>query len=180
MEIETLSAEALAAAEDQLADLLQACVHSGASVGYLAPMPDADARAFWQGLTPSVRAGQRTVLVARDETGRIAGSGQLVFETRPNGRHRAEISKLLVLPSHRRRGIATRIMHALEQAARERAIRMLFLDTSEGPGGARELYEALGYQYAGGIPDWALDPDGRPAQNAIFYKILAPAPAWPR
>lgn len=180
MQIERLSVDTLLAAEAQLAQLLQACVHGGASVGYLAPMPDTDARAFWRGLAPSVRDGRRAVLVARDETGDIAGSGQLVFETRPNGRHRAEISKLLVLPSHRRRGIATQLMHDLERLARERAIRMLFLDTSEGPGGARALYETLGYQYAGGIPDWALDPDGRPAQNAIFYKILRPAPAWPR
>jgi len=180
VQIDALSADTLIAAEDQLADLLRACVDGGASVGYLAPMPETEAREFWRSLLPSLRAGQRTILAARDDAGGIVGSGQVVFETRPNGRHRAEISKLLVLPSQRRRGIATRIMAELEHVARARGVRMLFLDTSEGPGGARGLYEALGYQYAGGIPDWALDPDGRPAQNAIFYKILAPAPAWPR
>ena len=52
------------------------------------------------------------------------------------------------------------------------AVRLLFLDTSEGPGGARDFYESLGYTYAGGIPDYALDPDGRPAKNAIFYKRI--------
>jgi acetyltransferase len=78
----------------------------------------------------------------------------------------------MVLPTHRRRGIAARLMGELERLARERSIRLLFLDTSEGPGGARSFYETLGYTYAGGIPDYALDPDGRPAKNAIFFKTL--------
>ena len=95
-----------------------------------------------------------------------------MFESKSNGRHRAEVCKVMVLPSHRRRGIAARIMRELERTARERSIRLLFLDTSEGPGGARDFYEILGYTYAGGIPDYALDPDGRPAKNAIYYKLL--------
>ena len=79
----------------------------------------------------------------------------------------------MVLPSHRRRGIAARIIRELERLACDRSIRLLFLDTSEGPGGACDFYETLGYTYAGGIPDWALDPDGRPAKNAIYFKMLA-------
>ena len=63
-------------------------------------------------------------------------------------------------------------MHDLERHARERLIRLVFLDTSEGPGGARGFYERLGYTYAGGIPDYALDPDGTAQKNAIYYKLL--------
>ena len=63
-------------------------------------------------------------------------------------------------------------MTELERYARERAIRLLFLDTAEGAGGASHFYETLGYTYAGGIPDYALDPDGRPMKNAIYYKLL--------
>ena len=103
---------------------------------------------------------------------RIIGSAQLNLASRPNGRHRAEVQKVMVSPSHRRRGLGSQLMARLETLARERGITLLHLDTSEGPGGARELYEALGYTYAGGIPGWALDPDGTPAQNAIFYKEL--------
>jgi hypothetical protein len=32
--------------------------------------------------------------------------------------------------------------------------------------------ESLGYTFAGGIPDFALDADGRPEKNAIYYKKL--------
>jgi acetyltransferase len=170
--VEPLPATAFAVAEGDLTTLLQACVHGGTSIGFLAPLSDADARAYWQSLVPQVASGARLVLVARDDAGDIVASGQLVFESRQNGRHRAEVCKVMVRPSHRRRGIAAELMRDLEQYARDRAIRLLFLDTSEGRGGARELYETLGYTYAGGIPDYALDPDGRPAKNAIFFKKL--------
>ena len=56
------------------------------------------------------------------------------------------------------------------RAPHERASRK----PGQGTGGAGHFYESLGYTYAGGIPDYALDPDGRPMKNAIYYKILAP------
>jgi acetyltransferase len=173
VQLEALSAAALPAAHADLVTLLTACVHAGASIGFLAPLADPEAAAYWHGLAPQVESGGRTLLVARDgASGAIVGSGQLAFESRPNGRHRAEVCKVMVLPSHRRRGIAARIMHELERLAHDRAIRLLFLDTSEGAGGACGFYETLGYTYAGGIPGYALDPDGRPAKNAIYFKQL--------
>jgi acetyltransferase len=171
--LERLSASAFAAAQDELVNLLQSCVHGGASLGFLAPLPDSEAIEYWRALGPQIRSGGRTVLVAREGAeGRIVGSGQLRFESNSNARHRAEVCKVIVMPSHRRRGIAARIMSELESHARERSIRLLFLDTSEGPGGACDFYETLGYTYAGGIPDWARDPDGRLAKNAIYFKML--------
>jgi ribosomal protein S18 acetylase RimI-like enzyme len=64
------------------------------------------------------------------------------------------------------------MMTELEERALARGVRLLFLDTSEGYGGARALYDTQGYVYVGGIPDYALDPDGTPAKNAIYYKML--------
>jgi ribosomal protein S18 acetylase RimI-like enzyme len=171
--LEPLDAGGLTASLDDLVQLLRSCVHGGASIGFLAPLPDGEAIEYWSALGPQIQSGARAVLVAREGGGgRIVGSGQLAFESRRNGRHRAEVCKVMVLPTHRRRGIAARLMGELERLARERSIRLLFLDTSEGPGGARSFYETLGYTYAGGIPDYALDPDGRPAKNAIFFKTL--------
>jgi ribosomal protein S18 acetylase RimI-like enzyme len=170
--IENLSASTLAAAQDDLVNLLRSCVHSGASLGFLAPLTDSDAAGYWRAVGPQIESGGRAVMVARDETTHIVGSGQLAFESKPNGRHRAEVCKIMVLPSHRRRGIAAQLIRELERCARDRAIRLLFLDTAEGAGGAQHFYETLGYTYAGGIPDYALDPDGRPMKNAIYYKLL--------
>ena len=168
-----LTESTIAAARDDLTTLLQACVHTGASIGFLAPLPAADAAEYWISLTSQLQADTRVLIVARDVgEGTIVGSGQLAFETKPNGRHRAEVNKVMVLPSYRRRGIAAQIMRELERIAAARGTRLLFLDTSEGAGGAQAFYESLGYTYAGGIPDYAFDPDGRPAKNAIYYKFI--------
>jgi ribosomal protein S18 acetylase RimI-like enzyme len=98
---------------------------------------------------------------------------QLGLETRANGRHRAEVQKLMVLPECRLRGIAAKLMTGIEAEARKRGVRLLFLDTSEGDSGATAFYSKNAYTYVGGIPDYALDPDGKPSKNAIFYKQLA-------
>jgi acetyltransferase len=171
--IERLSAQIAPGDVDELVSLFIECVDAGASMGYLAPLSVPESAEFWRRTIGDLSSGGRILIVARETPGgRIVGSAQLKGETRPNGRHRAEVQKVMVRPSNRRRGLGTQLMASLETAARERAVRLLFLDTSEGPGGARELYERLRYVYAGGIPDWALDPDGTPAKNAIFYKVL--------
>jgi GNAT superfamily N-acetyltransferase len=159
------------AAADGLIDLIRSCVDGGASLGFLAPMTVETAAGYWRSLMSEVDAETRILLLARSD-GRVVGSGQLRFETKENGRHRAEIAKVMVAPDQRRRGIATGLMARLESAAADAGITLLYLDTSEGPGGARALYETLGYEYAGGVPGYALDPDGTPADNAIFYKWL--------
>jgi len=157
----------------RLCALLAACVGSGASVGFVEPLEPGAAEAYWRKACGEAGEGVRLILVAREPAGgAIAGSAQLLLEARPNGRHRAEVQKVMVFPELRRRGIAAALMSALESAARERGVSLLFLDTSEGRGGATAFYAALGYRYAGGIPGYALDPDGTPAKNAIFYKAL--------
>lgn len=170
--IETLGLSPTAAECGQLRDLLGACVRGGASIGFLADLTEAEASEYWEGVERAVGAGAKILLVARDEGGVIVGSVQLALESRRNGRHRAEVQKLMVLPARRGHDLGTRLMAEVEVLARARSVRLLFLDTSEGPGGARIFYEKLGYTYVGGIPGYALDPDGAPAKNAIFYKAL--------
>ena len=172
MQIELLSAAAFADAHDELANLLRSCVDGGGSLGFLSPLPPSDAIDYWRSLAPQIQSGVLAVFIAREES-RIVGSAQIAFVSKPNGRHRAEVLKVMVHPSHRRRGIAARLMSELERHARARSIRLLYLDTAEGPSGARDFYETIGYTYAGGIPDYALDPDGRPAKNAIYFKLLS-------
>jgi ribosomal protein S18 acetylase RimI-like enzyme len=172
---ETLGAVPTARDWAELGDLLTACVEGGASIGFLAPLPKAEAEGFWRKIAGDMTGGLRVVLVARDGVeGKIVGSAQLALEAKANGRHRAEVQKVIVNPSHRRRGIALRLMGEIEAAARARGVTLLLLDTSDSHSGARALYEVAGYLYVGGIPGYALDPHGMAEWNAIFYKTLAP------
>jgi len=173
--IETLTAEAARGRSAELETLLTDAVRHGASVGLVEPLGADEAGAYWRKIIGDLAGGLRILLAAIDDEGRLVGSAQLALETRANGRHRAEVQKVLVLAAARRRGIGAALMTRIEAEAKVRGLRLLFLDTSEGRGGAVEFYRTLGYQFAGGIPDYAADPDGRLASNAIFYKLLAQA-----
>ena len=155
-----------------LGGLVHACVHAGASIGFVLPFSQADGEAFWQDrVLPGVRIGARTPLVARDG-GRIAGSVLLDTGTPANQPHRAEVAKLMVHPDDRRRGIARALMTALEDLARRRGRRLLTLDTRTGDH-AEPLYTSLGYRTAGIIPDYCRDTvEARLDPTTIMYKPL--------
>ena len=176
MRVEPLALPLRSEDRAQLIDILIDAVHAGASIGFLAPLGRSEALEYWVATERAAAMGDRVILVARDAAGPIVGTAQIAFVSRANGRHRAEVQKVIVHSGQRRRGIARQLMSEVESRARASGVRLLYLDTSEGPGGAREFYENLGYTYAGGIPGYALDPDGSPAKNAIYYKELPATP----
>jgi len=57
----------------------------------------------------------------------------------------AEVKRVYVAPSHRRRGLGARIMAELERLALARGIRELRLDTRDDVVDARRLYERIGF-----------------------------------
>lgn len=77
-----------------LAALLIDYVESGASVGFMQPLPAPKALAFWRGVAESVARGERALLVAEDVDG-IVGTVQLVLALPENQPHRAEVAKML-------------------------------------------------------------------------------------
>lgn len=122
---------------DELASLLTDAVRHGASIGYTRPLAAAEVGAYWRGVAGEVAAGRKILLAALDERGRLVGSAQLAIETRSNGRHRAEVQKLMVRHRARGRGIGAALMARLEEAARADGRTLLFLDTSIGAAGRR-------------------------------------------
>ena len=172
MNISSVTSEELALAAAEFHSLLRDAVEHGASIGFVRPLDEAEVAEYWRKVAADVAAGHKVVLAARDAAGGVVGSGQLALETRANGRHRAEVQKVMVRAACRGAGVGGALMDALEAEARARGRRLLFLDTSQGPGGAVRFYEELGYTLAGSIPDYAADPDGRLVANAIFFKRL--------
>ena len=67
----------------------------------------------------------------------------------------------------RRRGIAQRLMAALDVAARAEGKTVLVLDTVTG-GDAERLYERAGWQKVGAVPKYALMPDGAFSGTTFF------------
>lgn len=163
-------AEALARVV-QLAEVLRDCVEGGASVGFMLPLAEGRPEAFWRRVAQGVAGGERHLFVAEDEAGRICGTLSLVTDMPDNQPHRADVSKMLVHRRARRRGIAERLLKALEAKARELGKTTLVLDTVTGSDASR-VYERLGWQRAGDIPNYALMPDGPPCSTTYYFKPL--------
>ena len=151
--------------------MLVDAVDGGASVNFLAGVTRDEAAGWWAARTDTIHAGTITVLVARDDEGRIVGSTLIERSRNPNSPHRAEIGKVLVHRSARRQGIATALMHAAEDRARLEGRWMLVLDTVTGSPAAA-LYESLGWQTVGTIPGYALNVDSVPEAATYYYKDL--------
>lgn len=151
-----------------LVALLRDSVNGGASVGFLAPLAEAEANDYWTGVAADVARESRMLLIAQAGA-TVAGSVQLELAMKPNARHRAEVQKLLVHRSARRRGLGRALMAAIEEAARKRGRHLLVLDTRLGDA-AERLYEQIGYHRAGVIPGFALGSGGMLDATVIFYK----------
>ncbi len=158
------------ALEAELIHLLQDAVHSGASIGFLPPLSEEEARHYWQSVFEEMADGSHVLLVAR-QAGHVVGSVQLALAKKANARHRAEVQKLFVLQSQRRRGIGRALMEAVEQVARAHKRTLLVLDTRQGDS-AEKLYRSLGYAEAGVIPQYARGATGALEATVIFYKDL--------
>jgi ribosomal protein S18 acetylase RimI-like enzyme len=153
-----------------LIHLLQDAVNNGASIGFLPPLSEQEARDYWTTIIAQIEQGSRLLLVAL-ERDQIVGSVQLELVTKPNAPHRAEVQKLMVHTSHRGQGIGRALMLALEEAARSEGRTLLVLDTREGDI-AEALYRKLGYVYAGTIPQYVISEDGTFSSTLLFYHLL--------
>ena len=153
-----------------LAELLMDCVEGGASVSFMQPMTHECATRFWATVAAGVAAGERALLVAEDAGG-ICGTVQLILNLPENQPHRADLAKMLVHSRARRRGLGEALMRAAESMAQDCARTLLVLDAVTG-GDAERLYERLGWQRVGVIPDFALFPDGRMCATTFFYRRI--------
>jgi GNAT superfamily N-acetyltransferase len=136
----------------------------------MAPFSDEQGREAFEAVASEVEQGRRLVLAAfvNDD---LVGTVQVVLALPPNQPHRAEIAKLLVHRSARRRGLAQLLMERAEAEARAEGKTLLVLDTVTGDS-AERLYERLGWNKVGVIPGYALYPDGRPCDTTVFWKAL--------
>jgi GNAT superfamily N-acetyltransferase len=149
--------------------ILLACVADGASVGFLAPLTAERADAYWLEVEAAVSDG-RCLLFAGLLDGQLAGAVQLDLDTMENQSHRATVSKLLVGPAVRRRGLGIALMRALEARALAERRWLLTLDTATLE--ADRLYLRLGWSAAGAIPDYAMNPDASLGETRLYYKRL--------
>ncbi|HVU13987.1 MAG TPA: GNAT family N-acetyltransferase [Phototrophicaceae bacterium] len=169
--IRRLSAAEIQTCKQGLVDLLCDAVNHGASVNFIAPLDVGIASGFWDKVIGDVNAGDRIVFAAFDGD-QVVGTTHLALAWQPNGQHRAEIQKVLVLSTARRQGIGSLLMQAAEDEALALGRFVIVLDTEVG-GSGEKFYAQIGYQRVGVIPQFALNYDGSELIGTIlFYKLL--------
>ena len=169
--VRRIGAAEVSACIEPLADVLIDCVEGCASVSFMLPLPREKALSFWRSVAEGVVRGERVLLVAEDAEGRVVGTVQMIMSLPDNQPHRADIAKMLVHRSARRRGVAQQLMAAIDDAAREEGKSVLVLDTVTGSD-AERLYARLGWQRVGSVPKYALMPNGAFCATTFFYKHL--------
>lgn len=150
----------------ELSFLLIDTVNSGASVGFLAPLSLEDAKQYWNKVL-----SDGVILWIGKIDGKIIGTIQLHLCMKQNGRHRAEIAKLLVHSNVRRMGIGKHLMEAAEKRAVEEQRCLIILDTRAGDI-SNILYKSMEYIEVGRIPKYAKSTDGILHDTAIYYKNI--------
>jgi GNAT superfamily N-acetyltransferase len=170
---------------DGLAGLLVDAVRSGASLGFVEPFDHAAAADWWRTRRPAVADGGLLVWAAtRDGNldgrdgdpaggdGSLDGTISLALESKPNGRHRADVLKLMVRRSARGRGLGRELLATAEKAAADAGASLLMLDTETGSA-AEFLYHSAGWTPYGLVPEYAAGPSGVLRDCTFFYKRLA-------
>jgi acetyltransferase len=150
--------------------LVRDSVSGGASVGWVAVPSEREAANYWRDVADQVQRGAIVLLVARSPS-QVIGTVQLHLSARPNGAHRAEVARLLVHSSARRRGVGAALMRAIEEEALKRGVSLLVLDTRTGDP-SQQLYEKIGYILAGIIPNYARGTAWTLEPTSIMYKEI--------
>ncbi len=134
--------------------VVAAVVALGGAVGWLS-VPDArETAAFLDQQLALARDGDGAVCVVRDDDGTVQAFG--VWNRFPAAviRQNAEIRKVMVHPDARGRGLARTLVVALTDHAAAAGIEVLMLDARGNNHAAHALYEDLGWERCGRIPDF--------------------------
>jgi ribosomal protein S18 acetylase RimI-like enzyme len=161
----------LAKSVERLAQILHACVHEGASIGFVMPFDRSEARAYWLDRVAAPHAAGGKLLLVATLGDDIGGTAQLDLDSMPSKRHHAEVSKVLVDPAFRRAGVGRALMQEIERHADREGRWLLTLDTAGDA--AEALYRSLGYSLAGAIPNYARNAfEERYDATRLMYKDL--------
>lgn len=170
MRIVDLDAEAVEVHLDELAQLLLDAHASNMALGLASPLTREHARDVYRRTASRLAPGERILLGALDGD-TLVGAVHLARADAENGRHRAEIQRLVVSAERRGAGVGRMLMDAAIERARELGLGLLWLMTHEGTT-ADEVYRRLGWTRLGVIPGYSTLPDGSFTGNAYYYLQL--------
>ena len=126
--------------------------NAGGSVGFVAPVTADEIRPELVRHFVAMAEGRTRLLVGRDETGTVAATVFLAFNTHRLMLHWLWLYTVMIHPRHQGKGFGRDLLAAAEQAARGidgiEAIRL----TCRGGHGLERFYGSCGYKEVGRVP----------------------------
>lgn len=146
--------------------VIAAVVARGGAVGWLHVPDEAETAAFLDEQLALAARGDGAVCVVRDG-GPVEAFGVWNRYGAAVVRQNAEIRKVMVHPDARGRGLGREVVVALTEHATRAGVEVLVLDARGNNHGAHALYESLGWQRCGAIPDFIAV--GAERWDRVFY-----------
>lgn len=133
--------------------LFNAVLETEDVIGFPGPLADGEGESFFDGIRLDVRLGRKHALFVRSG-GELVAMVLLSQNGQPNCRHLGEVSKCMIHPRHRGRGILEAGLRALRARCDELGVEVLTLDVRKGTR-AEALWRRLGFLPFGELPDYA-------------------------
>ncbi|MCZ2722725.1 GNAT family N-acetyltransferase [Marinomonas sp. 15G1-11] len=157
---------------DDLVLLLTDAVENGASIGFLPPLSEEEARNYWLKVQEELLSYDRQVLAVRDED-RLVGTIQIETSPKADALHRCKVEKLIVLHDFQGNGFAKALIEGAERVAASMQKQLIFLETRTEDS-ASHLFTKMGYIAIGDIPNYARGAHGNLEATTFFYKEVEP------
>ena len=142
----------------QIASLFARLVADGAALGWVDPPGEDEITELLAELAVSVSADEAQVAIARVTVGgagsRIVGIAYWTRYTRSTHRPHVDVEKVAVDPQEQGSGVGRQLMRALIARARELQMEVMTLDLRADNAHAIALYEAVGFERYGLLPDF--------------------------
>ena len=160
---------------DAVHRVVEAVMRLGGAVGWV-DVPDRAETAGWlAGIAAEVAAGRsRMALLELD--GRVAALGRWTRYAKDTVAVNAEVLQVMVHPDARGRGLARRLVAALVEDARAKQVETLTLDVRGNNHAAMALYESLGFEVYGRLPDFVAVGDER--WDRVLYRLDLRTADW--
>jgi ribosomal protein S18 acetylase RimI-like enzyme len=133
--------------------VVAAVLEQGGAVGWLDVPSFAQTVGWLDGILTAVAAGQARLAVV-EQGGRIVALGRWVRYDKPTVALNADLQQVMVHPAARGQGLARLLVTALVEDARGAGIETLTLDVRGNNHAAMALYESIGFDVCGRLPDF--------------------------
>ena len=138
----------------QIRALINAALDVDDIIGFPAPIANDAPTPYLDYLKADIETARRRLLLGRDHHGQVMAMAVVTRSPLPNCEHLAEVSKCIIHPAHRGRGILRSGVDHLLAECRRCGIEVLTLDVRRGTR-AEALWGALGFRPFGVLPDYA-------------------------